>query len=107
MIGEVRKISRSEAGNKQRILYIFDKLLEGQLIRKSEMATRFQVSEKAIQRDIRDLRIYFDGIRELTYSRSKKGFILTDTQQKQMTKGEIIAVSKILLESRAFPKSDV
>lgn len=103
----MRKISRSEAGNKQRILYIFDKLLEGQLIRKSEMATKFQVSEKAIQRDIRDLRIYFDGIRELTYSRSKKGFELTDARQKQMTKEEIIAVSKILLESRAFPKKDV
>lgn len=45
--------------------------------------------------------------REIVYDRAKKGFVIVGEEVSMMTNSEILAVSKILLESRAFTKREL
>ena len=44
-----------------RILSLYEKLNIGDIVSKSEEANRFGVSERTIQRDIDDIRAFFDN----------------------------------------------
>lgn len=97
-----------------RLLLLYTKLLQGELIYKTEEAHRFGVDEKSIQRDIADLRAFFenqvsegDFYRELVYDRKKKAYYLQTIDKATLTKSEILAVCKILLESRSLCKSEM
>lgn len=98
-----------------RTLDLYDRLCQGKTIIKREMAQYYGVDERSIQRDIDELRSFLENRkvenpgekREILYDRSKKGFILSGFQSPIMTNSEILAVSKILLESRAFPKEEM
>ena len=98
-----------------RILDIYVRLCDGRLINKKEEAERFQVDERSIQRDIDEIRKYLaDRIvncpgeqRTVEYSREQKGFLMLGGKGSLMTNSEILAVSKILLESRAFTKLEM
>lgn len=106
-------------GNKHsknsRTLDMYVRLCEGKTINKSEEAQRFGVDERSIQRDIDDIRAFLDNrsatyasdTRTVEYDRSKKGFIMTGAEGSAMTNSEILAVTKILLESRAFTKKEL
>ena len=82
---------------------------------KAEEANRFGVDERSIQRDIDDIRAFLEDqktersteSREIIYDRVHKGFTMTGTDGSAMTNSEILAVSKILLESRAFSKKEM
>ncbi|MDE6983358.1 MAG: WYL domain-containing protein, partial [Lachnospiraceae bacterium] len=77
---------------------------------KRQEAQRFGVDARSIQRDIDDIRAFLcdrrenDVIdtREIVYDRERGGFVLIGGTPSMMTNSEILAVSKILLESRAF-----
>ena len=97
-----------------RVLDLYQRLCAGRTIRKSEEALRFGVDERSIQRDIDDIRAFLEDraaeagdTRTVVYDRNKKGFILQGGQSPLMTNSEILAVSKILLESRAFCKEEM
>ena len=98
-----------------RTLDLYVRLCEGKLINKSEEAERFGVDERSIQRDIDDIRAFLSertsehsaDNREIVYSRTKKGFLMTGIEDSIMSNSEILAVSKILLESRAFTKCEI
>ena len=93
-----------------RILSIYDALSAGNAVNKNETAQRYGVDARTIQRDIDDIRSWLSertqagDVREIIYDRKRHGFVLSGGQFPMMTNGEILAVSKILLESRAFPK---
>ena len=98
-----------------RILYLYQRLCEGQVIKKTEEARRCGVDERSVQRDIDDIRAYLhecmlqgcsDG-REIIYDRKSKGFRLEGLSAPAMTNGEVLAVSKILLESRALSRNEM
>lgn len=97
-----------------RILAIYDSLNKGYIVNKKQTAINFSTSEKAIQRDIEDLRAYLDerfingvsGCASISYNRGKKGYELI-RESAWLTQEEVLAVAKILLESRAFPKSEI
>ncbi|MCR5701148.1 MAG: WYL domain-containing protein [Lachnospiraceae bacterium] len=100
---------------KERVLSIYSRLQEGRVINKSEEAERFGVDERSIQRDIDGIRAFLseravddssDGV-EVVYDRIKKGFVMKGGKSSAMTNSEIFAVSKILLESRAFTKKEM
>ena len=98
----------------QRILDIYARLCEGHTIYKSEEAQRFGVDERSIQRDIDDIRAFLDeralghaDTRAIEYDRLQKGFVMTGTEGSMMTNSEALAVSKILLDSRAFTKKEL
>lgn len=98
-----------------RILDIYVRLCEGRAINKKEEAEKFNVDERSIQRDIDEIRKYLaDRVascpgecRTIEYSREQKGFVMVGSKGSLMTNSEILAVSKILLESRAFTKEEM
>lgn len=95
-----------------RILTIYSKLVHGEIINKREMAELFNVNEKTIQRDLDDIRAYFSdnreslGSKDIVYRRDKKGYSL-DNKDDILTREDILAITKILLESRAFCKEEL
>lgn len=97
-----------------RVLDIYSRLMNGYVIRKSEEAVRFSVNERSIQRDIDDIRIFLDNDtsrsgykNEVIYDRDKKGFRLKQIYKIKLTNAEVLAVCKILLDSRAFTKKEM
>lgn len=97
-----------------RLLDLYVRMRQGHIIRKSEEALRFQVNERTIQRDLDSIRGYLDeamlkgqGNESLLYDRRQKGFVLHSNDTSAMSNSEILAVSEILLESRAFTKDEM
>ena len=108
------KSSDGKKSKNFRSLDMYNRLCEGKVINKSTEASRFDVDERSIQRDIDDIRAYLDersivsgDSREIIYDRTQKGYIMAGLESTMMTNSEILAVSKILLESRAFTKREM
>ena len=66
-----------------RVLGIYTKLINGGLVNKSEEALNYGVNERSIQRDIDDIRSFFEQggddcgvLNEVVYDRTAKGFRL-------------------------------
>lgn len=96
----------------QRLLGIFDRLSRGETISKEVLAREYGVTEKSIQRDIDDIRSYLAGDRDegaadICYDRQAKGYRLVEEESRCLTRKEILAMAKILLESRAFAKEEL
>ena len=106
-----------EVGKKSkydRILSLYSLLEAGEVVIKSEAAHRFGVNERTVQRDIDDIRAYYDNNtfgmdhgKKVVYDRSLGGFRILETGETVMTEGEILTVCKILLESRSLTKSEM
>ncbi|WP_310603231.1 helix-turn-helix transcriptional regulator [Anaerosporobacter sp.] len=98
----------------ERILGIYTKLMNGMIVNKAEEANNYKVNERSIQRDIDDIRNYLDLgigrdgiINSLIYDRVKKGYRLEQIYKQKFTNPEILAICKILLDSRAFTKKEM
>ena len=97
-----------------RILVIYSKLMNGEVINKYDEAKYFDVAPRSIQRDIDDLRCFFadnadlgENSKELVYDKHLNGYHLVNSNMSSFTNSEILAVCKILLESRAFTKDEM
>lgn len=96
-----------------RLLNIYERLNRGEILRKNDLVEQFGVSEKTIQRDIDDLRAYyaeqhrFEGDISICYDRRVNGYKLVKFERDWLTNQEILAVCKIILESRAFCKEEL
>lgn len=97
-----------------RTLDLYVRFCEGKPINKFEEAEKFGVNCRSIQRDIDDIRAFLDeravtgtDSRTIEYDRSKKCYIMTGSEGSMMSNAEILATSKILLESRAFTKKEI
>ena len=101
----------SKQSKNSRTLDMYARLCEGKVINKLEESQRFGVDERSIQRDIDDIRAFLDNrlteYKTIEYDRTKKGFVMTSSEGSDMTNSEILAVTKILLESRAFTKKEL
>lgn len=103
----------AEGENKgQRLLGIYHRLSQGELISKEVLAREYGVTEKSIQRDIDDIRSYLagdkdEGAADICYDRQAKGYRLVEEESRCLTRKEILAMAKILLESRAFAKEEL
>ena len=91
-----------------RILKIIKRLYQKEILNGTDLANEFNVDIKTIQRDIETLRIYFleENGAEINYSKSKKGYYLEENSETSFTNEELLAISKIILESRAFNKNE-
>lgn len=98
-----------------RTLEMYVSLCEGKSVNKGEAAKKYRVDERSIQRDIDDIRAFLaertvkneSDTRKIIYSREQKGFIMIGNESSLMSNSEILAISKILLESRAFTKAEI
>ena len=91
-----------------RILKIIKRLYQKEILNGTDLANEFNVDIKTVQRDIETLRAYFleENGAEIKYSKSKKGYYLEENSEKSFTNEEILAISKIILESRAFNEKE-
>ncbi len=98
------------AGKSDRLLQIYSRLVGGEILRKGKLAQRFGVTEKSIQRDIDALRCFFTEqalSQDVVYDPKAKGYRLIDTMPQKLSNSEILAVCKILLESRSMRKDEM
>ena len=89
-----------------RILSIFEKLKDREGVNAQKAAQDFGVNEKTIKRDINDIIAYIDNRNynnlSIVYKRSEKAYFLIGSEDVTLDKKDILAICKILLESRAF-----
>ena len=97
-----------------RVLKLYTKLMNGYTINKTEEAQISGVNERSIQRDIDDIRNFLDNeaanggyINSVIYDRAEKGYRLERIYKMKLSNSEVLAVCKILLESRAFTKKEM
>ena len=96
-----------------RLLQLYERLSRGEVVRKAELAQKFAVTDKTIQRDIEELRAYLTETRtdaseaSIVYERNRGGYLLTHAASEWLTNEDVLAVCKILLESRAFCKEEL
>lgn len=93
---------------------IYDRLQEGKVIFKAQEAVQFGVNEKSIQRDIEDIREFLEqntvdrGVENnLIYDYEKRGYRLERVSRMSFSNEEILAIAKILLDSRAFTEREM
>lgn len=98
----------------ERVLGIYTKLMNGYLVRKAEEAANYGVNERSIQRDIDDIRNYLEAdgervgcINSVIYDRIGKGYRLEQIYKMKFSNSEVLALCKILLDSRAFTKKEM
>ena len=93
-----------------RLLLLRENLEKGKNINKEEIKAKFDIDDKTFQRDIDFLRAFYtENINpeiEIKYDKKKKGYILKNNKDRFRNE-EILAISKILLESRAFCKEEL
>lgn len=97
-----------------RVLAIYTKLINGCVVNRGQEAAVYGVNVRSIQRDINDIRNFLETNGEgqghsetVVYDRIKKGYILKQDLQNKLTNSEILALCKILLDSRAFIKKEM
>ena len=97
-----------------RVLELYQDFLSGKLINKQQAAEQYHVNVRSIQRDIDSIRDFLseqcakEGIvRKIEYDKKENGYRLVTQEIEQLSKGEVLALCKILMESRAFTKEQV
>ena len=99
-----------------RVLYLFEQLSHGKTVKKTELAERFQTSEKTIQRDLEDLKEYCSEMLAkscpsrcgaIEYSREAKGYQMAKGDRQWLTHQDILGISRILLESRSLAREEM
>lgn len=104
-----------QGGDKiERVLGIYSKLMNGYIVNKAEEAQNYEVNERSIQRDIEDIRKFMDmqsvenGVMNtVVYDRLEKGYRIEKIYDVKLSNSEILAICKILLDSRAFTKKEM
>ena len=83
----------------ERILGIYTKLLNGDIVNKAEEANNYGVNERSIQRDIADIRKFLDQntgqgeiMSSVIYDRIQKGYKLEQSFGVKLTNPEILAI---------------
>ena len=93
-----------------RLLSMYSRLLDGKILRKRELAEEFGIALRSVQRDLESLRIFFAEEmlgREILYDPKERGYRLSHASQRGLTDSEILAVCKILLESRSMCREEM
>lgn len=97
-----------------RILGLYSDFLAGKVINKQEAARKYGVNSRSIQRDINCIRDFLSDqninngkVQSIKYDNRARGYRLISEDISNLSSGELLAICKILLESRAFSKEQV
>lgn len=98
----------------ERILSIYSQLKNGELIFKGRESEKFGVSQRTIQRDIVDIQCFLQNqgneigiVQEVVFDRKLGGYRLETKYSEQLKPKELLAVCKVLLESRSLVKKEL
>ena len=93
----------------RRVLEIYTALLEGKIVNKREIAQKYGVNERSIQRDFEEIRAFLDDknsemgcFNELIYDRKLNGYRMEYITGPKLSNSEVLAISKILTYKRAL-----
>lgn len=93
-----------------RLLLIYSRLVRGEVLSKAALSAQYHISEKSVQRDIASLRCFFEEEllgQDILYDSSAKGYRLVNALPHGLSNSEILAVCKILLESRSMRQDEM
>ncbi|EUB35826.1 YafY family protein [Fusobacterium sp. CM1] len=93
-----------------RLLELYDRLLKNEDIDIKKYAEENKINIRTAERDIKTIRNFLakENQTELIHNSKKKKYQLSYSEDSiNLTKSEILAVSKILLASRAFLKNEI
>ena len=97
-----------------RVLSLYSQLLAGHTVDKKKAARDYAVNERSIQRDIEDIRAFCrdelakNGPRcDVVYDYAAKVYRMEGAQLAKLSNSEVLALCKILLDSRAFVKTEM
>ena len=91
-------------------MYLYQDFIKGAGIQKKAAADRFGVNERSLQRDIEDLRCFFANQTppgEIIYDARQKVYRLIERDTAHLSNSEVLAVCKILLESRSMRRDEM
>lgn len=98
----------------ERVLSIYTRLKQRKVINKEKESLEYHVASRTIQRDIADIQCFLNNqnaetgeVQEVVYDKAAGGYILQTKQKKQLEGKEILAVLKVLLESRSLMKCEL
>lgn len=103
-------MGNTSALKSDRVLCIYLELTQGKLLNKKELSRRFCVTERSIQRDLGALRCFLieRGMeQDIAYDKVSGGYFFRDTSLRTLSNSEVLAVCKILLESRSMRKDEM
>lgn len=104
-------MAQSSEAKSARLLYLYSRLVNGQILSKNELAQQFHVTQRSIQRDMESLRCFFADQhleQSVVYDAVAGGYRLTQSVPTVfLSNSEILAVCKILLESRSLLKTEM
>lgn len=107
-------MANKSKGKIDRVLGIYTKLMAGDLIHKAQEASDYNVNERSIERDIEDIRKFLENnsagvgyFNSVTYDRKRNGYCLEQIYKMKLFNSEVLALCKILLDSRAFTKNEM
>ena len=96
---------------------MYSVLKDGQIINKDDLIDRFSINERTFYRYIKEIRnfIYEEGVNtnidlideDIIFDKEKDGYILSKREKSNLNEKEILAVSKVLLESRGLIKEEL
>ena len=93
-----------------RLLVIYSRLVNGEVISKTELSEQYHVSDRSIQRDMESLRCFIANQslpQDIIYNYKMQGYRLVNNLPKGLTNSEVLAVCKILLESRSMRRDEM
>lgn len=93
-----------------RILRIYSQLSQGKAATKKELAQQFHVTERSIQRDLGVLRCFLEEMearQQIVCDKATHKYYIQDMSLQTLSNSEILAVCKILLESRSMRKDEM
>lgn len=109
-----KSMDKSSDAKSERILSIYSRLRQGKVIYKAEESLHFDVAQRTIQRDIADIQCFLNNknsetgeIQEIVFDRQSGGYRLETKLQNCLTGSELLAVCKVLLESRSLVKEEM
>ena len=105
------EVKRDPKSKSYRMLNLYEKFNKGEVVTKKDLSEEYEVDYKTIQRDIEELRLYLEGdkkdIRTIVYNKDKKGYEMINGGGFKFADKDIFALSKIILESRAFSDQEM
>lgn len=93
-----------------RLLAMYARLLSGEALHRTALAVEYGVTVRSIQRDIETLRCFLAEQRlpqDVVYDRRERAYKLVDNVPRGLSNSEILAVCKILLESRSMRRDEM
>lgn len=94
------------------VLFIYNELKEGRVVVKDDIINKFKIDERTFYRYIKDIKEFVSQeakesnnelvAEEVITDKEKNGYILKGKHRKILNEKEVLAISKVLLESRGF-----